>query len=335
MTSSRRSSPPASDIQVLPVHFYSDGARISGDLFLPTGVEGPWPGVVVCHGFGGVKTFYVGDIARRYAELGIAALIFDYRGVGESEGVPNRAFPLEQVADTLAAVTWLSQWEGLAHTQIGVYGEGYGGGIAIAAAGMDPRIRAAVSTVGIADSGRWLRDMRPPWEWFKFYDLVRRDSIRRVLSGNSEVVPTERVFVRSPESQAHEAMLRANNPGRPTEIGLDSAEAMMRFRPIDYVASISPRAVMLVGVEDDTTAPFDHTLALYQAALEPKRLMNMHAIAHYEIYQPHNLERVLVDTGAFFLEYLREDPFVGLPVPDSPCIVGGVLDTAHRRPRVV
>ena len=70
------------------VRFNSDGVQIAGVLFDPeAAADSSCPGVVLCQGMIGVKEyFWFPTIARRLAELGYVALIWDYRGVGESGG---------------------------------------------------------------------------------------------------------------------------------------------------------------------------------------------------------------------------------------------------------
>src|SRR5439155_9714210 len=81
--------------------FYSDGLRLAARLYLPEGAEDGErrPGVVVAHGFGGTMRFRTPEIAEALAARGFLALIFDYRGFGESEGPRHRLLPLEQVED--------------------------------------------------------------------------------------------------------------------------------------------------------------------------------------------------------------------------------------------
>ena len=48
-----------------PVTFYSEGVRLAGDLFLPAGLK-PGErraGIVLCHGYTGVRTIYLPDNA--------------------------------------------------------------------------------------------------------------------------------------------------------------------------------------------------------------------------------------------------------------------------------
>ena len=69
------------------VHFYSEGARLAGMLYLPdgTGAEAKKAGIVLCHGFTGIKEFLLPQYAEAFAQAGFAALTFDYRGFGESD----------------------------------------------------------------------------------------------------------------------------------------------------------------------------------------------------------------------------------------------------------
>ena len=72
------------------VTYYSQGARISAVLYTPEGAgPGGLPGIVLCHGFTGIKELILPDYARRFAAAGYVALAFDYRGFGESEGVSS------------------------------------------------------------------------------------------------------------------------------------------------------------------------------------------------------------------------------------------------------
>ena len=59
--------------------------------------------------------------------VGVAVLVFDYRGYGKSEGTPNEAGVL---ADALAARAWLAERAGVAE-RIVLMGESLGGAVAV------------------------------------------------------------------------------------------------------------------------------------------------------------------------------------------------------------
>ena len=48
-----------------PVSFYSEGVRLSGDLFLPEGLKPgeQRAGIVLCHGYTGVRNLYLPERA--------------------------------------------------------------------------------------------------------------------------------------------------------------------------------------------------------------------------------------------------------------------------------
>ena len=90
------------------VRFYSGGARLAGTLKLPESGAAPFPAVVQGPGWLGLRG---AKLYHPYHEAllaaGIAVLVFDYRGFGDSEGDASYLDPMTQVADWSAAVTYL------------------------------------------------------------------------------------------------------------------------------------------------------------------------------------------------------------------------------------
>ena len=90
-------------VSVRPVAFYSEGTKLAGDLYLPQGRSKRSPAVLLCHGYTGLKRLYMPDVAKHLCMSGIAALAFDYKGWGDSEGPALRLAPYGRVADAAAA----------------------------------------------------------------------------------------------------------------------------------------------------------------------------------------------------------------------------------------
>ncbi|HEY0636835.1 MAG TPA: alpha/beta fold hydrolase [Pseudonocardiaceae bacterium] len=298
------------------VNFYSDGTLMAGDLFLPDGA-GPGEndgtgeratGVVVCHGFGGIKEFFVGDIARTLAELGHVAMTFDYRGFGESEGRRHRLDPHDQVQDTLAAVEFLLTRPEVRGPRAGVYGTSFGGGVAVAAGCATDRIGAAVCGVGIADHRRWLRSLRRQWEWLEFEKRLAADRRNRVLTGESEVVEPEEIMVRDPHSMEHEAQIRAKYPNRAFTLTLADADHIMAFTPVDHVRGDLVPPLMFIGVAGDALTAYEETVDFHRRSPEPKELLTLRGITHHEMYQPQHLYGVLESVSGFLGRYLPGAP---------------------------
>jgi len=103
----------------------SDGTKIHG-WYVPHGQ--PRAVVLFCHGNGGNITHRADVIRALHDRVGVAVLVFDYRGYGKSEGKPDESGVL---ADARAARTWLARKTGVGENQIVLMGESLGGAVAV------------------------------------------------------------------------------------------------------------------------------------------------------------------------------------------------------------
>jgi dienelactone hydrolase len=112
---------------VSPARFASaDDTILSGSLLVPNG-RGPHPAVVVIPGSGKVTRHALMPFADSLARYGVAVLIHDKRGVGQSTGSYARAGIVELADDALAAIAWLKTQPAINAAQIGVLGTSLGG----------------------------------------------------------------------------------------------------------------------------------------------------------------------------------------------------------------
>ena len=70
------------------VDIWSDGTRLTGDLWSPKGLQSgdKLPAVILCHGWGGVRSHFNQAYAPEFATAGYVVLTFNYRGWGTSFG---------------------------------------------------------------------------------------------------------------------------------------------------------------------------------------------------------------------------------------------------------
>ncbi len=138
------------------VSFKSGDLSLSGTLILPAG-EGPFPAVVFVHGSGAETRDNSSYSARWLASIGYAALIYDKRGTGKSEGSDDdwRRFSFENLAnDVVAAVDYLKSHKKIDSDKIGLHAASQGGWVAALATSKTKAIRfmviksASVCTVG-------------------------------------------------------------------------------------------------------------------------------------------------------------------------------------------
>lgn len=115
------------------VNFSSGDVRLAGTLILPKG-PGPHPAVVMVHGaeFGTRESYRL--LGTHYARRGVAALIYDKRGTGESSGSFSEATFENLTGDTLAAVNLLKDHAAVDPNRIGLAGFSQGGWIIAMAA---------------------------------------------------------------------------------------------------------------------------------------------------------------------------------------------------------
>jgi dipeptidyl aminopeptidase/acylaminoacyl peptidase len=271
-------------LQTTQVEFFSEGERIAGLWRTPDDASIPLRAIVQGPGWLGLKD---AKLYVRYHEAltdaGFGVLIFDYRGFGDSAGARELS-PRRQLEDLRNAVTYLPTRADVEADAIGVFGTGgTGGGNAVLLAGADPRVRAAVSQVPVADGRDWLHRMRSEYEWLEFLAALEEDRRTRVLTGSGRRVhPREEIMVPTPERRA--TTIKADVDDRiPTDVSLAAAEEILDYRPIDAARRLKT-PLLVIGVEGDATTPTDHAVALYEAAQGPRRLVMQRHTTHYAAY---------------------------------------------------
>lgn len=115
------------------VSFTAEGLPRVGTLYRPRNAPGSAPAVVVLHGSGDIRRGGYHFLARRFAEHGFVALIFDKRGVGDS---PGRYYGDDlgsgevigiRTREAIAALEYLAASSGVDRDRIGVVTISQGG----------------------------------------------------------------------------------------------------------------------------------------------------------------------------------------------------------------
>jgi len=291
---------------VTPVEFYSEGYKLQGDLYLPDGLQTgeQRAGIVLCHGYTGVKDLYLPDNARVLNEAGYVVLTFDYKGWGESEGQRSRLAPYSRVADAQAAITFLQLQDNVDEDRIGLYGTSYGGATVTWVGATDQRVKCVVSCVGVGHGARWMRSVRRPDEWVDLLALSKADREKRVLDGESEWADRSEILLPDRQSAALAAEARAKNPNAINTLPLDYIDETLQFHPEWVVDKIAPRPILFITTDDDRLVPPEESVALYEKAGEPKKLAVLKGFGHYEVYVEPAFTQVMNETVDWFEYYL-------------------------------
>lgn len=288
------------------VDFFSEGTRLAGDLFLPEDLRAgeKRAGIVLCHGYTGVRNLYLPDTARALNEAGYVVLTFDYKGWGDSDGPKSRLAPYGRVLDSQAALTFLGIQENVDPDRLGIYGTSYGGATVVWTAAVDPRVKVTVSVVGIGNGRRWMRSVRRPDEFADLLQRAEADRIRRVTTGGSEFADRNEVLLPDRQSAELAAAARRGNPAAVGEIPLEYIDDTLGFHPEWIVDRIAPRPVLFITCDDDRLVPPDESEALYAKAGEPKKLIVLKGWGHYEVYTGEAFRQVITPTIAWYQQYL-------------------------------
>ena len=275
------------------------GITLVGDYYTPQDLapNRAVRAIVVGPPYGGVKEQSAGLYAQTLAERGFATLAFDPSFNGESGGQPRSISSPEIFAeDFSAAVDFLGVRPEVDRNRIGVLGVCGSGGFALSAAQFDPRMKA-IATVSMYDMGRAIRS--------GLNDTVTPEQRRHTLAQVAEkrwaefgkadalMVPgtpaelTDATPAVGREFFEYYRMPRGQHPRSSTAFSFTSLATMMRFRPFDHLADVSPRPLLFIAGETAHSRYFSEDA--YKLASEPKELYIVPGAGHVDLYDRVNL----------------------------------------------
>jgi pimeloyl-ACP methyl ester carboxylesterase len=131
--------------------FMSNGLKCSAWLYLPDGKEKP-PVIIMAHGLSGQKDFGLQNYAEYFAGHGMAALVFDYRNFGDSQGEPrNLVNPWRQLQDWRSAISHVKNLDAVDGNRLALWGTSFSGGHVLVTAAKERGIKAIVAQVPFVD----------------------------------------------------------------------------------------------------------------------------------------------------------------------------------------
>jgi fermentation-respiration switch protein FrsA (DUF1100 family) len=298
------------------VSFVSGGDVCAGYLFIPeaaadTGMR--WPCVVLAHGFSGTMDRLLPH-AERFAAGGIAALVFDYWGFGESGGEPRQVVDLpSQQRDLRAAIAWVRGRDDLDPGRVALWGNSLGGAHVISVAADDPGIGAVVAQIPFNGFPR-VRG-RSTMASLRLLGAILWDALRGRLRRSPAYIPMigrpgQVAVVSTTEAQRHLATL-AGEGGTTlwrNQVPPRGLLQMMRYRLVLDAARLRAPLLVCVAV-DDTETPEATTRELADRA--PHGTLRRYPGTHFDFYtDPSVRDRALADQLGFLHEHLHASPRV-------------------------
>jgi len=287
------------------VTFYSEGDVIVADLYTDEDLDltKKHPAILQCQGFTGIRDMVQPLFAEYFTKAGYVCLAIDYRGWGDSGGERGRLAPLEQVEDVRNGLTYLETIEYVDLERLSVFGASFGALIAPYTAAIDQRVKANVGMVGVADGYEAVTNHRTPEQMKEWEAKVVEARRKRVLTNEVDrPLNVMSVFIDEQSMEWEPAMWDAV-PKWQNWFGFDSIGRVMDFRPIDIIERVGPRASCMILATNDTTGSPTSYRALYEAASEPKQLVEVDC-GHYEMYDGPLLDQAMTEAIRFLKEHV-------------------------------
>ncbi len=222
-----------------------EGIAINGKIFIP-GDEAQYPTICICHGIPAGNSPDPNDggyplLAERICRHGFAVLIFNFRGTGISGGNIDL---MGWTRDLEGCIDYLYTRQEIDHSKITLLGFSGGAAISVCVAARDTRVSSVAVCACPAD----------------FSLLTESDEAVSYVDHFRQI-----------------GAIRDENFPCSTEEWLDG---FRKVRPIDYVAGIAPRPLLLIHSIDDETVSINHAYKLYEKAGKPKQLTKLNDAGH-------------------------------------------------------
>jgi fermentation-respiration switch protein FrsA (DUF1100 family) len=268
-----------------------DGVTLRGWHTVPAAGAKLLPTIVMAHGFGALKEMYLDRFADAFALAGLASLVFDHRGFGESEGLPRQEVdPWRQVRDYRDAITFAETLEATDPARIGIWGSDYSGGHVLVVGAIDRRVKCVVAQVPLASGHANTRRLTRA-DFFSTLQRLFEHDRRARMAGHAPAMvalvsedPAVPSALRSSEGfDWYTDAARGLAPTWRNEVTLRSVEMFSEYEPGTYARYVSPTPLLMVVALKDTLTVTDLALETYEAALEPKRLVSLPG-GHFDVY---------------------------------------------------
>ncbi len=273
-----------------PITFYSEGSLISADLYLPDNInaEKKCPGIVLCHGFAGIKDILLPPYAEKFAASGFISLVFDYRGFGESEGAKGRLVPQEQVMDIRNAITFLQMQSEIDEDNIGLWGTSFGGANIITAAEIDKRVKSIVAQLTFGDGERVITCDLNEEDKNKLKATLKK-AWERTVTKNKPLLLNPDQIITDEESKTFYYKAKEKFPSIKTKIPITTIQYIMEYKPENSVSKLHI-PLLLIAAEKDIACPLSETKNLFEKANNPKELLILKNTKHYDVYEGENFQ---------------------------------------------
>jgi alpha-beta hydrolase superfamily lysophospholipase len=195
---------------------------------------------------------------EEFTRVGYAVMTFDYRGWGESAGLPRQTISARQrMRDADAALAFLKAQPGVDPSRIVVWGSSFGGGHAVELAADHPELAGVIAQVPMLDGMAAVLAV-PPLRLMRFALYCLADLIKPGRPVYIPVVSEPGAFSSMDRDDANTALQLAERSlmrKYDNRVAARSLMTMGPYRPFKRLKEIQI-PTLLLGATEDTVAPF-------------------------------------------------------------------------------
>jgi uncharacterized protein len=308
---SARDYRPPEGIGFKATDFISENVRLTAQWFYASETEGrKLPTVIIAPGWGATAANLRQD-AVDLARAGYRVMLFDYRGWGDSDGrvmltnhrpaaggpaaggtftaevheLRGYIDPWEQVEDWLNAISYAVTDPMVDAGRIGVLGSDLSGGHVIQVAAQDPRVKALVSQVSVADT-------RP-------YKPYQPDPAKVIAEANAAA---SRIATGQAPYPADRA--RAPSAQGGALVGAPVGAKVVRWAPVEQANQVTAPALFVLAEKEELFSNTNNGQLACERVQGPRKMVMLPKITHYGVYGAER-ERAVTAAIDWFDRYLK------------------------------
>lgn len=239
-------------VNPIEISFESNGYKIHG-WFYKTKGKGPFPTVILLHGFPGGKGDLF-ELGQKMIKESINVLTFNYRGTWGSEGdftLENSLQDIQSTFEYLHQKEIISEYK-LDTSQIILGGYSFGGGMSLTFAANHSEIRRIISIAG-NDHGEFVRE------------YLRNESMAEVINDMFDKLKAPEGPVRF---EGHAALQELIDNVNFYDLRLSAPK-------------LADREILLIGGWDDVNVTIENNLLPLYRALKKENAQNVEFIAYH------------------------------------------------------
>lgn len=275
------------------VEFGVEGEKVRATFYLPQRRTERLPVVVLAHGWAMVAGGDLEDYAATLVNQGFAALTFDFRNLGKSQGEPRQEIdPQRQIEDFRSAISYVRSRPEVDRERVGIWGTSYSGGHALVVAAIDKRVKCVVSQVPTIN-GYKAAQRRVRFDQWQTQQ-TRFEADREARFAGAEPVrialidadPGAPVAYPGIDSFGYMGAESQRCPTWVNAVTLRSLELARAYEPGAFIRRISPTPLLMIVAADDGLTPADLQQDAFNEAHQPKQMILLRG-GHYSVYTEH------------------------------------------------